>query len=716
MTVENINLNVKTNAGDATKQIRALSDALERVRNSGKSITRGGTTKAVADVGSSAKAATASMGKLFASIKRIAFYRLLRTIIKEISQAFQEGLKHAYAFSKAAGTALAPALDRIASASGQMRNQIGAAFGELLMTIEPIILAIVSLINQLMQAMSALFAAVGGRSTYSVADKTADGWDKATGAAKKYKNTILGFDEINRLNDESGGGGSNELGANGKFFDVALPEWANRIKEDVAAIKQAFFDWWNDPTAEKFWKLLSSISKLLTDLSKDINAIAFDKVLIPIGEFLDKIGQSLGMDFNFTKNLTQLRDDINGFLDAFQAFMENPSWQNFSGVIREIFNILDTIVHLVGDPAFEVLIKVGGWIDEIGAAFGQEWHIADTLREWKEAFDKFDLVTWWETKGKPGIDGFRESASEFFKELPNNVSEWLSSLPDKISLHLTGAKLRFIEWKNSIKNWAETTLPQVATQIGDFFNNFPERLGYWLGYAYGKIVSWVVDSTIWVGTEFPKMVAEWANYFEDFSTKVGEWFAKAYQKIVSWKDDIKTWADEELPGLIDNIISFFEDLPSRMFTIGKDMIVKLWNGWQSNMNWLGEKVTDFFSGFGSGFLDVSNEWRSKRIPQAASGGEFTNDGTLFVAGEAGAEVVANLGGKTGVMNVEQMEAAVANGNTNVINAIYGMANMIVKAVESIDPDITLDGESMADAMYRYNQNAQRRHGAAMVTG
>lgn len=715
MTVENINLNVKTNAGDAAKQIRSLSDALDRVKNTGKNISRGGTTKAISNIGQSAKAATASTGKLFSSLKRIAFYRLLRTIIKEISQAFQEGLKHAYAFSKVAGTALAPVLDRIASAAGQMRNQMGAAFGELLMTIEPIILAIVSLINQLMQAMSALFAAFGGRSTYSVADKTADSWDKATGAAKKYKNTILGFDEINRLNDESGGGGSNELGANGKFFDVALPEWANRIKEDVAAIKQAFSDWWNDPTAEKFWKLLSSISKLITDLAKQLNTLAFDKILIPIGEFLDKIGQSFGMDFNFAKNLTQLRDDINGFLDAVQSFMENPSWQTFSGIVREIFNIFDSLVHLVGDPAFEVLINVGGWIDEIGAAFGQEWHIADTLREWKEAFDEFDLVTWWETKGKPGINEFKENAIQFFQELPGKVGEWFGELPEKISQRLTESRIRFIQWKNGVKEWAETTIPKVAAEIGDFFDNFPERLGYWLGYAYGKIVSWVIDSTIWVKTEFPKMVAEWADYFEGFSTMVGEWFAKAYQKIVSWKDDIKTWADEELPGLIDNIISFFEDLPSRMFTIGKDMIVKLWNGWQSNINWLGEKVTDFFSGFGSGFLDVSNEWHSNRIPQAASGGEFTNDGTLFVAGEAGAEVVANLGGKTGVMNVEQMEAAVANGNTNVVNAVYAMANAIVKAVNEIDPDITLDGESLADKMYYYNKRAANRHGVAMVT-
>ena len=103
------------------------------------------------------------------------------------------------------------------------------------------------------------------------------------------------------------------------------------------------------------------------------------------------------------------------------------------------------------------------------------------------------------------------------------------------------------------------------------------------------------------------------------------------------------------------------------------------------------------------------------IPVFASGGSIENDGTLFIAGEAGAEIVADMGGRTGVMNTDQMEAAVANGNINVVNAIYGMANMIVKAVESIDTDVVLDGESMADAMYYYNKQAANRHGSAMVS-
>ena len=165
MTVENISIDVKTNAGSAASQFRSLSSALGGVRSAGRSVASGGTHKAISNIGHAAKTSTGFMDKLFSSIKRIAFYRLLRTFLKNLSQAFTEGLKHVYAFSKAVGGDLAQALDSMASASGQMKNQMGAALGELLQTIMPIIQAIISAITTLMTALSALFAALGGRMT-----------------------------------------------------------------------------------------------------------------------------------------------------------------------------------------------------------------------------------------------------------------------------------------------------------------------------------------------------------------------------------------------------------------------------------------------------------------------------------------------------------------------------------------------------------------------
>ena len=91
MTVENIDIQVKTNAGDAARQIKSLSSALAGVRGASRSVASGGTHKAISNIGHAAKSSTNAMGKLFSSIKRIAFYRFLRSIIKNITQAFSDG-------------------------------------------------------------------------------------------------------------------------------------------------------------------------------------------------------------------------------------------------------------------------------------------------------------------------------------------------------------------------------------------------------------------------------------------------------------------------------------------------------------------------------------------------------------------------------------------------------------------------------------------------
>lgn len=92
----------------------------------------------------------------------------------------------------------------------------------------------------------------------------------------------------------------------------------------------------------------------------------------------------------------------------------------------------------------------------------------------------------------------------------------------------------------------------------------------------------------------------------------------------------------------------------------------------------------------------------------ASGGVIPNTGSLFYAGEAGAEVVANMGHSTGVMNVSQMQEAVANGNIEVVNAVYAMANMVAGAVNNKNFDVYMDTQKVGHSVSRYQYNQARR--------
>ena len=308
-SVENISITVRTNADKAATKINSLAGALNNLQSSAKGVTinlgsasgTNGVSGSTRKVGESAKAATKHTSEFASSLMRIAKYRFLRTIIKEITQGFNEGLKNAYHFSKGLNGSLAAALDSLATKSLTMKNQMGAAFGALLQAIMPIVLQIVALITRLMQALSALFAALGG-GQYLIAKDTATAWDKATGAAQKYKNTILGFDEINRLDDQSGGGGGGGANWADMFDEGVLPPWAQRIRDfldsDLAAklklnFKDILLNWGKKLTGKQIAK------KVITGLAALCGATAgFLIGGVPGAIVGTLIGASLGVLFS----------------------------------------------------------------------------------------------------------------------------------------------------------------------------------------------------------------------------------------------------------------------------------------------------------------------------------------------------------------------------------------------------------------------------------
>ena len=227
MTVENINIKVNTNADKAARSLNS-------------------TATAVSNVGNAAKKAQQPLGNFMASLKRIAFYRFIRSIIKSITQAFQEGLQWAYQFSAGmetvTGQRFAAAMDSMKTAATQMKAQLGSAFIGLLAAIEPIVVQIIHLITLLANALSQLFALFTG-DTYlkypEVPEKWADAAKKAGGAAKEWKNQLLGFDEINRLNEpnKGGGGGGNSSLPNTTPVETKLDVWAQTIRDNLALIE-----------------------------------------------------------------------------------------------------------------------------------------------------------------------------------------------------------------------------------------------------------------------------------------------------------------------------------------------------------------------------------------------------------------------------------------------------------------------------------------------
>lgn len=92
----------------------------------------------------------------------------------------------------------------------------------------------------------------------------------------------------------------------------------------------------------------------------------------------------------------------------------------------------------------------------------------------------------------------------------------------------------------------------------------------------------------------------------------------------------------------------------------------------------------------------------KKIRSYASGG-FVDEGQLFIAREAGAEMVGTMGRKTAVVNndqiVEGISAGVSIANDGVISAIYAL----LSAVEEKDLSVNIGDNEIGQSYDRYNR-------------
>ena len=86
-------------------------------------------------------------------------------------------------------------------------------------------------------------------------------------------------------------------------------------------------------------------------------------------------------------------------------------------------------------------------------------------------------------------------------------------------------------------------------------------------------------------------------------------------------DKIKDKASD----IVESIKNFFGDLPDKMTNIGKNIVSGLWNGMQSMVGWLRDKVTGFFK-------NLVPSWAEKALGIASPSKVFASIGTNIVKG------------------------------------------------------------------------------------
>ena len=346
--------------------------------------------KRVKSLGKTSSTSSSKLGQLWAAMKRIATYRLLRSAIRAITQAFREGIQNLYQFSTLIDGTFKQSMDSLATSALYLKNSLGAMVAPIINALAPAIDFLVDKFVDLLNIINQLFARITGASTWTKALKYpkqyGEDLKKAGGAAKELKATLLGFDEINRLDDltnRGGGGGASNLDYSEMFEEVELTKksWMEMFEDLLESGKSKFSLW------------AAGLAGILS---------------------LKLAGGLTGV-FGGTAGATGL---LNGFtatmLAAFAGFsLGNWMYQNDIGGVKTVAD--DLMENGLGEAITDILERLKkGWNDYTEAAI--EW--GDTLwKKWDDLEDK--AIEWGDKLWKKWDEWFGDDSTYSFAVSPN---------------------------------------------------------------------------------------------------------------------------------------------------------------------------------------------------------------------------------------------------------------------------------------------------------
>lgn len=468
---------------------------------------------------STAKAVNKALDGIKSVVKKVISLAALKKIFDQFKQYLDSSLKKNKEY--------------VASMKA-LRGSVAAAFQPIYEIAAPAIIYLVKLLNMVVQAIGRFIAALSGKS-YSQMLKNAQALSKQKdllngvgGAAKDAARQLMSFDEINRLEDNSGSGSDmtfsevdlgsatgaiddfakklRELFQNGQF-EQAGELIANSVNKMLDAFDSeklgAKVGTWVQNFADFMNGLLFGIEwdKIGGDLAKGINGLLSKVKGSTIGEILRlKFTVAIGMFAGFIKNFdgSQAGAFLGDALLGFAQGLGNDISKNFDAEFWEKLNqnIEDgfaafvprfvSALKLAVDTVIEQAPEVIGTLGNIGLQVVDA--ITEALSSMDEEIQLFDdrgfqlnaTQTRWEALGKSVAEGFNgidwagilSGSIDAIGKLTNGLVEFLSSavdgIGDKWSDIGTGIAdgIKSIPWGEVFENVGEVLLG-LATAIFD---------------------------------------------------------------------------------------------------------------------------------------------------------------------------------------------------------------------------------------------------------
>ena len=200
-----------------------------------------------------------------------------------------------------------------------------------------------------------------------------------------------------------------------------------------------------------------------------------------------------------------------------------------------------------------------------------------------------------------------------------------------------------------------------------------------------------------------------AEICQNLESKMSETWGNIKEGFDRFKVNFKTGWTQFWVGVVNGFISNINSIIGA-FESGINWII-------GGLNNLGSKsLTNPLTGkeFAIGFnLSEVSLRRIAPINLYADGG-FPTIGEMFIARENGPEYVGSMGRRTAVANNDQIVEGISLANEDVVNAVFAIGSMIVKAIEDKDSTVSIDSKSMSRALYPHLKQQESIRGKSLV--
>lgn len=401
----------------------------------------------------------------------------------------------------------------------------------------------------------------------------------------------------------------------------------------------------------------------------------------PIGAAIGAlIGLAVGLITDLVVLIVQKWDKISAWFGKIGKWFNENVIQPIVGFFKGLWESVSGFFSNLWDDIVGIWNTVSTWFDEnviqpiasffegvtlrIGQFFEGCWLIIRAV--W------LVVSTWFnENVIIPVVNFFKglwESVSGFFKQLWaditivwNNVSAWFN---EKVITPVVG----FFEG--------------VWTSVSGFFSSLWEDIkGVW-----NAVSTWFEETIIEpVKTAFEKACEAIGGFFSSLWLSVRQGVANAMNAVIGAIESAINW----VIGGINNLIGGFD----KIVQWAADILGEDWGG-----------------------MTLVNEVSFNRVtvPTYAEGG-FPEQGQMFIAREAGAEMVGSIGRRTAVANNDQIVSGIAGGVAEANeeqNALLREQNSLLRAILEKDSGVYLDGKNLTNSVEKY----QRERGRVLITG